>query len=142
MLRFSAALLFGDTRKPYNSVILELVLGPLLTPTEREALIEGANMAVLRKQQVLVDLEQGHCQFQDLPLPQNVVQVVREWQRLAWFLVGGPPSVFIHNIGVKPGDPTADVLFAFAFHCCHPKLLETLICVTFEGLGCVQWKRH
>ena len=34
---------------------------------------------------------------------------------LAWFTVEGSPYYFVHNIGVKPGDPSADVLFAFVF---------------------------
>ena len=55
--RCSTPLLFVDTRKAYYRVILELVLGPLLTKAEHEALIESANMDVLRKQKVLVDLE-------------------------------------------------------------------------------------
>ena len=92
----------------------------------REALIEGANMDALRKQSVLVDLETGHCLFNDLPLPQDLASVVREWQRLAWFIVEGSPYVFIHNIGMKPSDPTADVLFGFACHCSHQKLLTNL----------------
>ena len=32
----------------------------------------------------------------------------------------------MHNIGVKPGDPAAEVLFALAFHCFHRKLLAVL----------------
>ena len=32
----------------------------------------------------------------------------------------------MHNIGVKPGDPAADILFALAFYCFHDKLLRTL----------------
>ena len=112
-------------RKADYSVNLELMWGPLLTPTEREALIEGTTMGVLCKQTVLVDLAQGHCLFQDLPLPQNLVQVVRKWQRLAWFLVEGSLVALIHIIRVKPGDPAADVLFAFAFHCVHQKLFES-----------------
>ena len=35
----SATLPFGDLLQAYYSVILELVLGPLLTHAEREALI-------------------------------------------------------------------------------------------------------
>ena len=33
---------------------------------------------------------------------------------------------FIHNIGAKPGDPAADVLFAFAFYCFHTQLPKAL----------------
>ena len=110
----------------YYSVILEIVLGPLLPQTEREALLEGANMDVLRKQTVLVSFRSGHCLFNDLPLPQDLVSIVREWQRLAWYLVEGSPLMIIHKIGVKPRDPTADVLFAFAVHRFHQKLLSDL----------------
>ena len=34
--------------------------------------------------------------------------------------------MFVHNIGVKPCDPSADVLFAFVFFCLHTRLLEEL----------------
>ena len=32
----------------------------------------------------------------------------------------------MHNIGVKPGDPSADVLFACVFYCFHVRLKEEL----------------
>ena len=56
--RCTGALLFVDIRKALHSVVLELVLGPLLTQVEHEALMEGSNMDALRKPNVLVDLEQ------------------------------------------------------------------------------------
>ena len=85
-------------------------------------------MDTRRKQSVLVDFEDGHCLFNDLPLPQDLVSVVLEWQQLAWFIVEGSPYVYIHHIGVKPGGPVVDVLFAFAFHCVHQKLrTQTLL---------------
>ena len=49
---------FSHTRKAYYSVILESVLGPLLTPAEPRHFIEGTNMDLLRKQKVRVDLAQ------------------------------------------------------------------------------------
>jgi hypothetical protein len=55
--------------------------------------------------------------FEEIQVPMNLAEVVREWQRLAWFMVDGSQSVFVHNIGVQPSDPAADVLFALAFHC-------------------------
>ena len=73
-------------------------MGPLLTQAEREDLIEGTNMDALRKQKVLVDFEKGHCLFDGLPLPQGVVQVVRGWQGLDWFVVDCSHYVCIHNI--------------------------------------------
>ena len=36
-LKKSAALVFGDLRKTYYSVLLELVTGPLFTQEERQA---------------------------------------------------------------------------------------------------------
>ena len=52
-----------------------------------------------------------------LPIPQDLKSVVREWQRLAWFTVDGSPTFFVHTIGVKPSDPSTDVLFAFVSAC-------------------------
>ena len=38
----SAGLLLGDMQKAYYSVLLEVVLGPLLTPGEREVVLQGS----------------------------------------------------------------------------------------------------
>ena len=79
-------------------------------------------MDELRRLTLEVDLSQGHCLFDHLPLPQDLKATVREWLRLAWFSVEGSPLFFVHTIGVKPGDPLADVLFAFVFFCFHARL--------------------
>ena len=80
----------------------------------------------LRRLTLEVDLSQGHCLFDQLPLPQDLKVAVREWLRLAWFTVEGSPFYFVHNIGVKPGDPSTDVIFAFVFFCFHARLKEEL----------------
>ena len=110
--KVSAAVLFGDLQRAYYSVLVELVTGPLLTPEERRVVLENTGMDELRRLTLEVDLSQGHCLFDHLPLPQDLKAAVREWLRLAWFTVEGSPFYFVHNIGVKPGDPSADVLFA------------------------------
>ncbi len=50
-----------------------------------------------------------------------------EWQRLALYTIEGSQHSFVHNIGVKPGDPAADVLFALAFYSFHEKLVTKLV---------------
>ena len=62
-------------------------------------------MKELRKPTLGVELQQGHCLFDHLPILQGLKAAVREWQRLAWFTVEGSSEVFVHNIGVKHGDP-------------------------------------
>ena len=114
--KVSAAVLFGDLQRAYYSVLVELVTGPLLTPEERRAVLENTGMDELRRLTLEVDLSQGHCLFDHLPLPQDLKAAVREWLRLAWFTVEGSPYYFVHNIGVKPGDPSADFLFALVFY--------------------------
>ena len=108
-------MLFGDLQRAYYSVLVELVTGPLLTPEERRVVLEKTRMDELRRLSLEVDLSQGHCLFDQLPIPQDLKTAVREWLRLAWFTVEGSPHFFVHNVGVKTGDPSADVLFAFAF---------------------------
>ena len=88
--RVSAAVLFGDLQKAYYSVLVELVTGPLLTPDERRAVLENTSMDALRRLTLEVDLSQGHCLFDQLPIPQDLKTAVREWLRLAWFTVEGP----------------------------------------------------
>ena len=105
----------GDLRKAYYSVLVELVTGPLLTPEERRVVLDNTSMEELRKLTIDVDLQQGHCLFGTLPIPQDLKATVREWRRLAWFTVEGSSEYFMHNLGVKPGDPAVDALFACAF---------------------------
>ena len=83
-------------------------------------------MDELRKLTLGVDLQQGHGLFDNLPIPQDLKTTVMEWQRLSWFTVEGSQEVFVNNIGMKPGDPSADVLFAFVFFCLHTRHLEDL----------------
>ena len=52
--RISATLLFGDARKAYYNVHLEIVLGPVITTAEREAVLASTGTIALR-QQTLVD---------------------------------------------------------------------------------------
>ena len=133
LTRVSSALLFGDLRKAYYSVLVELVTGPPLTPEERLVVLENTSMDDLRKVSLAVDMSLGHCLVDESPIPQYLKAVVREWQRLAWYTVEGSQTVFVHNIGVKPGDPSADVLFAlrsfaFTFGCALGLLEEVPAC--------------
>ena len=82
---------FGDLQKAYYSVLVELVTGPLLTPDERRAVLENSSTDALRRLTLEVDLSQGHCLFDQLPIPQDLQTAVREWLRLAWFTVEGSP---------------------------------------------------
>ena len=44
----------------------------------------------------------------------------------SWFTVQGAEKRALHFTGVDPGDPTADVMFAFAFARFHRKLVDRL----------------
>ena len=66
-LKKSAALLLGDLRKAYYSVLLELVTGPLFTREEHQAILANLKMGKLRKQFIFSDLSNGHCLFARQP---------------------------------------------------------------------------
>ena len=87
IMKVSAGLLFGCMQKECYSVLLELALGPLLTPGERDIVFQGLGMDELRKQSVQCSFpgRPFHCLLGSLPLPKDLVEVVCEWQRLAWF---------------------------------------------------------
>ncbi len=70
---------FADMRKAYYSVLLELVLGPLLTEGEREVVLRGAGMDELRQYIIQHDVGLGQYIFSQLGIPGNLA----EWQRLA-----------------------------------------------------------
>ncbi|MFM7983530.1 MAG: hypothetical protein ACKPKO_29810, partial [Candidatus Fonsibacter sp.] len=71
--------------RAYYSVLLELILGLLLTEGEREVIFEGFPMYEFGKRMLCANIIAGHCLFGTLTLPGDVVDVVREWQRLSWF---------------------------------------------------------
>jgi len=83
-------------------------------------------MDSLRKGVIQSEVTRGQCLFTALDVPRDLAEVVAEWQRLAWYTIEGSPNSFVHNIGVKPSDPTTDVLFALAFYSFHQKLLDKL----------------
>ena len=95
-----------------------------------------------RKQSIISDLARGHCLFDDLPLPQGLLEVILEWQRLAWFSVEGSNFKYVHNIGVKPGDPTADVLFAFCLPLLPPEITFSCKAGQAIGNGPIEGKGH
>ena len=72
--RVSAALRFGGTRKAINSVLLELVMGTLLTQDERAALLLGITVVALRNQSLLSDTAKGQCLFDELPCHTTLLQ--------------------------------------------------------------------
>ena len=119
----SAAVILGGLRKAYYSVLVELVLEPVLTEGGRQTVLDRLQCDSLRQQVLAAEIAAGHCLFGDIKLPTDLHAVVREWLRLPWFTVQGCPDFFVHNISVKPGDPSTDVIFAFAFHCFHSTLL-------------------
>ena len=54
-----------------------------------------------------------------LGMAPDVAAMLADWQQTNWFTVQGAA---LHFTGVRPGDPTADVMFAFAFAWFHRKL--------------------
>ena len=52
--------------------------------------------------------------------------LLADWHQTNWFTVQGAEKRAIHATGVRPGDPTADIIFAFAFARFHRKLVERL----------------
>ena len=51
-----------------------------------------------------------------LGVPRDVVEAVRDWHTSNWFSVAGAEAQRVHHeIGTRPGDPLADLLYAFFF---------------------------
>ena len=100
-LNKSAALIFGDLLKAYSSVLVELVLGPVLTEGERQTVLDRLQCDSLRQQVLAAETVARRSLFGDIELPLNLHSVVQEWLRLPWFTVQGCPDFFVHNIRVK-----------------------------------------
>ena len=56
----------------------------------------------------------------------DVVAMLAGWHQTNWFTVQGAERQALHFTGVRPGDPTADVMFAFAFPRFRRKLVDRL----------------
>ena len=61
-----------------------------------------------------------------LGMAPDVAAMLADWHQTNWFTVQGAEKRAIHSTGVRPGDPTADVMFAFAFARFHRKLVDRL----------------
>ena len=54
----------------------------------------------------------------------DVAAMLADWHQTNWFTVQGAEKRVLHFTGVRRGDPTADVMFAFAFARFHRKLVD------------------
>ena len=61
-----------------------------------------------------------------LGMASDVAAMLADWHQTNCFTVQGAEKRAIHSTGVRPGDPTADVMFAFAFARFHRKLVDRL----------------
>ena len=58
-----------------------------------------------------------------LRMAPDVAAMLADWHQTNWFAVQGAGKRALHFTGVRPGDPTADVMFAFVFARFHRKLV-------------------
>ena len=56
----------------------------------------------------------------------DVAAMLADWHQTSCFRVQGAEKRTLHATGVRPGGPTADIMFAFAFARFHRKLAERL----------------
>ena len=56
----------------------------------------------------------------------DVAAMLADWHQTNWFKMQCAEKRAIHATGVRPGDPTADIMFAFAFAMFHRELVERL----------------
>ena len=61
--RKSAAMIFADLSKEYYTVLLELVVGPLLTEGERQTVMASLQCDELRKQALAAATAARRCLF-------------------------------------------------------------------------------
>ena len=104
-------------------------------------MLNQTNMAPENKADFESWLQAGNSVFQQCQLPTDIANALREWHRLAWFTAQGTDQCDIHDAGLKPGGPTADLMFAFIFSCFHKKNISALkeehfeISINLHGLS-------
>ena len=142
----SPAVLFTDLASAFNSALPELALG-LSSRKGKSSTVWGVGCEQRARLEEWISSEETTVRRQE---------VAARWRRMAadfhrhpWFGVPGSQKQMHTSVGTRPGDPLADVVFAFTlrrtwkntWHRLEPGCCFHGVLVAFSGWVTL-WKRH
>ena len=111
----TVAVLFTDIKGAFYQRLPEIALGPLTPAPERLELFRKLGIHPAAAQALSDEIEQGATALQRHLVPECWRSALADWHRGSWFSVRGSGRCIMPDLGVRPGDPPADVVFAIAF---------------------------
>ncbi len=109
------AVLFADIKGAFYSVLPEIALGPLLATPQRLELFGKLGVSEVAAQALSDSIESGVTALSRHGLAEGWRSALADWRRGSCFMVRGSDRCTMPLVGVRPGDPPADVAFAVAF---------------------------
>ena len=122
--RLPAAVVFADLRKAYYSVVVCLALGTLDTETARGALFAQLALGPDAEQRFQRFRRGGYAHAAGMP--PGLAKAIGEFHIAPHFVVQGGASYVQHDVGTRPGNVLADLVFAFCFGEFYAELLDAL----------------
>ena len=122
--KLSSAVIFVDTRKAFYSVLVEGVVGPVMGRGDRAKVMARLGWTESERHRFEATLQGRQHEVALLTMAPDAM--LADWHQTNWFTVQGAEMRALHFTLVRPGDPTADVMFAFAFARFHRKLVDRL----------------
>ena len=94
---------------------MQIALGPLLATPQRLELFGKLGMSEAAAQALSDSIESGVTALSRHGPAEGWRSALADWRRGSWFMVRGIDRWTLPLVGVRPGDPPADVIFAIAF---------------------------
>jgi len=111
----TVAVLFGDIKGAFYNILPEVALGPLMTDSQRTELFGQLGMSERAAAALSDSIKGGLNALARHGLEDGWRAALADWHRGSWFMVRGSDRCTVPLVGVRPGDPPADVVFAIAF---------------------------
>ncbi len=111
----TVAALFTDIKGAIYNVLPETALGPLLATAQQLELFGKLGMSEAAAQAFSDSTESGVTALSRHDLAEGWRSALAGWHRGSWFTAFGNDRCTMPLVGVRPGDPPADVVFAIAF---------------------------
>ena len=124
--KLSSAVINVDIRKAFYSVLVEEVVGPVMGRSDGAKVMARLGWTESERHRLEATLQGRQHETALLEIAPDVAAMMADWQQTNRFTVQGAEKRALHFTGVRSGDPTADVMFAFAFARFHRKLVDRL----------------
>ena len=121
-----AALLFVDVRGAFYSILPELAIGALVGDEERRRLFRQLGPSDEMADKLGKKVAEEAALGRHGGVSGAWRSLVEDWHRCPWYSVRGRPERYRTLVGVRPGDPLADAVFALAFALFQEELVSAL----------------